>query len=59
LRKYPSKACITKSITISVTTMLQPGYSITPAKTMGIPPMKIPNIGTKLEKKVMHQSASK
>lgn len=57
LRKYPSKACITNNIVMMVTTMLQPGYSTTPAKRIGIPPIKTHKIGTKLVKNVIHPSA--
>lgn len=56
-RKYPSNAWITKSITRMTTTILHPGYSITPANNIGMPPMKIHKIGTKLEKKVIHPRA--
>lgn len=56
-RKYDSNAWRKKSILIMVTTMLQPGYSIIPAKRIGTPPIKIQNIGTKLERNVMHPSA--
>lgn len=58
-RKYPSKVCIMRSIVIIVTTILHPGYSTIPAKSIGIPPINTHRIGTKLVKNVIHPSASK
>jgi hypothetical protein len=59
LRKYHSTVWMIKSIIPNAIIILQPGYSTTPAKIIGIPPIKTPNIGTKLDKNVIQPRASK
>jgi hypothetical protein len=59
LRTYDSTIWIVRSITNMAITIPHPGYSTTPAKRIGIPLIKTPNIGTKLVKKVIKPSASK
>gem|GEM_PF-3118278 len=59
LRKYHSNAWIIVSMVMIVTTMLQPGYSTIPAKSIGIPPINTHKIGTKLARKVIQPSANR
>jgi hypothetical protein len=59
LRKYHSTICMTSSIARITITILQPVYSTIPAKRIGMPLIKTPNIGTKLVKNVIHPRASR